>query len=196
MPAKVIVIGPRDKRPPKGEVVINTTSRSNDFGKELSPFFLGPVRLYDGIESKNVENAWQYSKVYAEHVGEDGLPTDRWATWAYNGFRKQRADRYPMGKGAVPEFSFWREEKLSYIEARRRIYIPLYAKSVKNTEAFAKLRRLYRELDTLYLWDFDGYDHRAKGLTLLEVMNRPDLKMGHGFVLAMMLQFGKNFYLK
>lgn len=196
MSAKVIVIGPRDKRPSKGSVVVNTTSRSNDFGRGLSPFFLGPVPLYEGHESKNVENAWQYSKVYEQHVGKDGMPNDTWALWAFRGWRKEKADRYPMGKGAVPEYSYWDGERLSYTEARRRIYIPLYARAVKRTEEFEELRRLYRELDVLYLWDFDGYDHRAKGLTLLEVMNRPDLKMGHGFVLAMMLQFGRNFYLK
>lgn len=124
------------------------------------------------------------------------MPNDTWALWAFRGWRKEKADRYPMGKGAVPEYSYWDGERLSYTEARRRIYIPLYARAVKRTEEFEELRRLYRELDVLYLWDFDGYDHRAKGLTLLEVMNRPDLKMGHGFVLAMMLQFGRNFYLK
>lgn len=30
--------------------------------RRLSPFFLGPVALYDGHVAKNVENAWQYSK--------------------------------------------------------------------------------------------------------------------------------------
>lgn len=37
----VNICGYRDK--PKNKLVINTTSRSTDFGKGLSPFFLGPV---------------------------------------------------------------------------------------------------------------------------------------------------------
>lgn len=208
MAAKVIVVGPRDPRPPRSTpkakglgiadsntvASINTTSRSNDFGKGLSPFFLGPVKLSYGHSAKNVENGWQYSKVYAEHLDSDGDAGADWWAWAEAGWAKDTAVRYPMGKGSVPEFSFWDGNKLSYIEARARIYIPLYAKAVRKTEAFAKLREIYRTVDTLYLWDFDGYDHRAYGLSLMEVPFQEDRKMGHAFVLAMMLQFGPNFY--
>lgn len=196
MPAEVIVIGPRESRPSKSMTVINTTSRSNDFGRGLSPFFLGPVKMFNGELAQNVENAWQYSKVYSEHLDEDGEPSENWWEWARAGWSKQRADRYPMGKGAVPEFSYWNWEKLTYTEARIKIYIPLYARAVRKTEAFRELRELYRKKDRLYLWDFDGYDHKSEGLNLMEVPFHADRKMGHAFVLAMMLQFGSNFYRK
>ena len=40
----------------------------------------------------------------------------------------------------------------------------------------------------LYLWDFDGYNHKELGLTYDEVINNPDRKMGHAFVLGMLLE--------
>ena len=35
---------------------------SQEWSKGLSPFFLGPVPLWDGMVATNVENAWQYCK--------------------------------------------------------------------------------------------------------------------------------------
>ena len=40
----------------------------------------------------------------------------------------------------------------------------------------------------LYLWDFDGYDHKMLNLTFDQVINDPDKKMGHAFVIAMLLE--------
>ena len=194
---KVIVVGMRDAVP-KGSVVINTTSCSKDFGKELSPFFLGPVPLWGGYKAKNVENAWQYSKVYYSHLDDNGdIMLTNWLKWAKEGWGKQYADRYPMGKQSIPKFSYWDGKKLDYLEARTKIYIPLYARAVRKTEAFEELVKLYKSgHDEIYLRDFDGYDHRKLGMNLMEVVTCKHKKMGHAFVLAMMLQFGKTFYLK
>jgi hypothetical protein len=38
------------------------------------------------------------------------------------------------------------------------------------------------------LWDFDGYDYQAFGLTFDQVINDPVRKMGHAFVIAMLLE--------
>jgi hypothetical protein len=93
-----------------------------------------------------------------------------------------------MGKGAVPEYSWWEGERLGYVEARKRIYVPAYAGAVLNSPAFSRLREMYREFGTLVLWDFDGYDHHQTGASLKEVLNDPTRKMGHAFVLAMLLE--------
>lgn len=129
---------------PKGhdpkDIVVNTTSRSFDWGRSLSPFFLGPVTLPDGRQSANVENAWQYSKVYKPHVDSDGNPTPAWFTWSREGFSRFRADRYPMGKGAVPLYAYYRGLKLGYVESRKKLYAPLYAGAVEKTSAFRQQR--------------------------------------------------------
>jgi hypothetical protein len=93
-----------------------------------------------------------------------------------------------MGKGAVPLFSWWDGEALDYVRARKKIYVPVYAKAVVNTPGFCELLRLYREHGELQLWDFDGYDHHALGMSLKDVLNDPTRKMGHAFVLAMLLE--------
>jgi len=171
--------------------IINTTSKGG-WSSDFSPFKLGPCRVkpfssYE--ESLVLENAWQYSKVYAQHLDSKGcLRKGRWLQWAKEGWHNPKAVRYPMGRGAKPEYSLWNGSALSYVEARKKIYIPLYAKLVVATAGFKKLQRLYKSEETIVLWDFDGYDHVREKKTLEQVVNDPLKKMGHAFVLAMLLE--------
>lgn len=181
------VCGPKD---PKRPDAINTTSNANSWSRGLSPFVIGPVAIYSGF-AQNMENAWQYAKVYEHHVGPDGNPTAEYFAWAKEGWDNPRAVRYPMGKGAIPKYSYWDGEKLSYIEARKKIYVPLYSDAVAGTHAFAQLKTLANEGD-IWLWDFDGYDYRSLGMTLDDVLNCETRKMGHAFVLAMLLEGALN----
>jgi len=181
----VKVISYRDFRPIEA---IDTTSYSQTWSRGLSPFFVGPVPLWDGSSSVNMENAWQFSKVYPEHVGLDGLPSDVWKEWSRTGWADERAHRYPMGKGVVPLYSWWDGEKLSYVDARKKIYFPLYAKAVILTEAFQKLQRIYEAVGSVTLVDFDGYDHRKLGLDWKGVLNNPNKPMGHAFIIGYLLE--------
>ncbi len=167
---------------------INTTSRATGWSRGLSPFVLGPVRLYDGHTAMNVENGWQFAKVYKEHVDIHGQPTKHYWDWAIAGWNNPRAVRYPMGKGALPLYSLWKGQKLTYVEARKKIYCPLYARAVRKTEAFKELVKRHDYYGDLWLWDFDSYNHRALGMTYQDVIDCPNRKMGHAFVLAMLLE--------
>lgn len=179
--------------------VINTTSGSAEvWSKGLSPFFVGPITLTDGRKAHNLENAWQYSKVYKQHIGSDGFPNQEWWRWSESGFNNPSAVRFPMGRGAIPEYSLWfnpetkQYERLGYIDARKKLYAPLYAEAVEKTEAFQNLVHLYqayiqRRLP-LSLIDFDGWDHLGQGYKLEEVINLAKPKMGHAFVLAGLLE--------
>lgn len=181
------ILGPGYKEP-EGVEIINTTSRSKTWSKGLSPFFCGPVPLYQNFKSINIENAWQFSKVYEYYLEEDGTVGERYFRWAEDGWNDIRAHRYPMGKGVVPLYSYWDGQKLTYIEARKQIYIPLYSLAVQKTFAFKELKKMHEEGKDLYLWDFDGYDYAALGLTFEQVINDPNRKMGHAFVIAMLLE--------
>jgi hypothetical protein len=64
----------------------------------------------------------------------------------------------------------------------------LYSEAVKKTSAFEKLKKMHEEGQDLYLWDFDGYNHKVYNLSYEEVINTPDRKMGHAFVIAMLLE--------
>lgn len=182
----IYVIGPKDK-PPQDACVINTTSRSNDFGKGFSPFFLGPIKLWDGHVAKNLENAWQFSKVYACHLDDDNNPKPEWLQWAKDGWANPRAQRYPMGKGTKAEYSWWDGKRLSYTQARRHIYIPLYASLVIKTSAFGMLKDHLDTFGDIYLWDFDGYNHRSLHMSYDQVIDCSYRKMGHAFVIAMII---------
>jgi len=171
-----------------GEFSVNTTSKSEqDWQRDLSPFYLGPCDLYQDFTAKKMENAWQFSKLYKVHADENGDPTDEYWKWAKDGWADSWAHRYPMGRGAKPLYSYWNGEKLGYIDARKRIYAPIYAKAVQKTDGWKKLVELYNEKDIIVLRDYDGYDYTSKGMTLTEVLNNPKKKMGHAFVLAMLL---------
>jgi hypothetical protein len=139
-----------------------------------------------------MENAWQFSKVYAEHADANGNPTDAYFKFRNEGWNDWKAHRYPMGKGVKPLYSYWKVgdeyKKLSYVEARFQIYAPLYIKSVINTDAYRILADLYKEKKELWLWDFDGYDHRALGYSYRDVFNDPNRKAGHAFILAALLE--------
>jgi ADP-ribose pyrophosphatase YjhB (NUDIX family) len=186
---EVYIIGPRD-RGALGESVrvVNVTSSSVE-DKAFSPFYLGPAPLYGGRTAQKVENGWQFAKVYRAHVGADGNPNaDYWA-WAEAGWASRTAARYPMGKGAKPEYLFWDGEKLGYIDARLQVYWPMYRDAVKNTDAFKRLQCLAQE-GPLALWDFDGYNHDAYGISLGAALRNEARPLGHAFVLKAMLLFG------
>ena len=167
----------------RGLHIINVTSRSTTWSKGLSPFYLGPIKLWGGYVSANMENAWQYSKVYWRHSQSYWS----WLEWAETGWRNKHAVRYPMGRGAIPKFSWWDGDKLSYVEARKRIYAPLYAAAVEKTMAYTLLQEMYRQKkETLVLKDFDVYGLENESYE--DIINDPDKKCGHGFILGMMLE--------
>jgi len=193
----ITVVGPQEC-PGKASspFFVNTTSHSTSFGKGLSPFLNGPCGLYLGAPSEtacNIENCWQYSKVYQDHLGQDGTPNSHWVEWARNGFQLKAAIRYPRGKGAVPEGLWWDGRLLGKIEARREIYIPVYKEVIKPTNAFKQLCELYEKEKRIMLWCYDGYNRKAMGMSIEDVINNPDRSMGHSFVLEMMLleEFGE-----
>ena len=139
----VYVYGPRTAPPPSA-TCFNVTSKSKvSWTRAFSPFFLGPVDVTPFPETtlpaSCVENAWQYTKLYKCH-GDD---VDAYRAWATDGFANPHAVRFPMGRGAKPLFSYWHGEPLGYIEARYRIYAPLYAQAVE-TYAAAELRHATR----------------------------------------------------
>jgi hypothetical protein len=168
-----------------GVSAVDVTTHGGRF-RPLSPMLLGPVPMYGGLWSRTMENAWQYSKAYPQHASGQ---LD-WQRWARDGWDNPRGVRYPMGKGAKPLYSVWAGQFLDYVAARRRIYIPLYAWAVRfyQLDLLTLLRGTGDDDGRLVLQDFDAYDHRALGYSWDDVISDPDRKMGHGFVLAMMIE--------
>ena len=172
-------------------VVVSTVSASKEWGG-LSPFLIGPCQMWSNRKSRNMENAWQYTKVYPCHLEDDGSVGAKWMAWATSGWYSQRAHRYPMGKGALPLYSWWNGHRLGYVEARKAIYVPLYQLAVSQTDAWKRLQDASNAASdagrNLYLLDYDAYRHKGMGMSYLDVANNAVRKMGHAFVLAMMLE--------
>ena len=174
---------PKYKRTPYDGMIIDTTRNTGMF-KDLSPFVLSA----EPYGARNFENLWQYSKVYApEHVDADWNPNHEWFEWRKEGLASDKARRYPKGKGRIPRYSMLEGERLDYITARKRIYARIYAELVAETASYDMLQGVIEVGRPLVLLDFDAYDHAALGMTLKDVINDPSRKMGHAFVLAMML---------
>jgi hypothetical protein len=183
----IYVVNPQFKIPDKA-IVVNTTSRSHDLGHGLSPFLIGPCSLYDGHISKNMENAWQFSKVYEYYLEDDGTVGERYIKWAQEGWSDTRAHRYPMGRGAKPLYSYWDGHTYGYVDARKKIYIPLYQEAVQKRKAWQELKNLYEFARPIYLIDFDAHNLTPGTFDYWELWNNPNIKVGHAYVLAMMLE--------
>lgn len=192
MSAAIRVVHMRTKVPEQGQPgvqVINTCNNNpKTWNSDLSPFLLGPCKLFNNHQAQIMENGWQYCKVYKQHIGNDGNPNQSWWNWAQSGWNSKSPNRYPMGKGAKPEYSYWNGQKLGYIDSRKTIYAPIYINAVRSTNGFAKLQQLYENSNLLVLRDHDGWDFTKQNMTLTDVLNFPNRIMGHSCVLAMLLQ--------
>ena len=108
--------------------------------------------------------------------------------WVSNRYNRIPIDIY-KGAGAKPAYSYWNGEKLGYVEARIKIYAPIYSKMVVQSSAFKKLKEIYDQHNgNIALWDFDGYDYYKFVMSLEDVLYEEKKKMGHGFVLLMLLR--------
>lgn len=190
----ITVVSPNEapRREGPGQRVVNTTSHNKEIGHLFSPFHLGPVNLYAGYKALNMENAWQYAKVYASMLEKDGTVGQVYFDWAKEGWANPQAVRYPVRKGAKPLFSLWDGQQLDYVSARKTIYFPLYRDAVVKSGGYQYLKKLADTCCELVLVDFDGYDHRRQGLSYAGVLDNRTRSMGHAFVLAMMLELGEN----
>lgn len=173
---------------PQDYIKVNTTSHSKElWSRKFSPFLLGPIDVEpfpgDIKTSLIFENAWQYLKKY------DNQTEDEWKLWSTNGFNNSSPQRYPMGRGAKPEYAYWRGEELGYIEARFKIYAPLYEFCIAKyaSDSFDKLQSLVAGGNKIALFDFDGYYHHGKNMSLDDVIYNKKKKMGHSFVLLGLL---------
>ena len=157
-------------------IVINLTSRNPDrnFSRQVSPFFVGPVTGPDGASAPNLEVFWQCGKVFPHH-DENGQPSP-----AYFDYRKKM---YSAAPGSIPKpimrhpyhefgyepedmcyWAYWNSDKgtyenLSYLEGRKKVYVPEYAKLVANTPAFKWMKSLVDSGKKIALLDFDGFNY-------------------------------------
>ena len=157
--------------------IIDCTSRNSELAKDLSPFFLGPVKGLDGATASTVETFFQCGKVYPCH-DNGGTPTKEFFEWRDKMYSKAigelskdelRHPQHQLGYEASDCLYFpWydvSQEKyipLDYVTSRKKVYIPSYARLVCQTATFGKLKALVDKGEKIALADFDTYNYYDK----------------------------------
>ena len=177
----MIVFASPKQQAPKGSLIINCTSISKDWGKNLSPMIAGtqPLQLY-GYDIMTVENGWQYSRIYESHSN-----FDEWDKWRREGYALERGNRYPMGKGAIPVCSYITKKlgKMDWVESRKKIYLPLYFQKLERF-CWSEIKQCIDIIENnplVYIWDFDVSNNFA---SFDEALNNTTKSLGHGYLLV------------
>ena len=202
-----------------------------NFAHELSPFYIGPLTSSDGVEAKIFEIFWQCGKVYPCHDNA-GKPNSAYFEWR-NGFYAQPKCTKDLMRHTCKSigyehrdaryFAHFDKDKgeyvpLGYVEARKKVYFPEYAKLVYDSESFKYLKSLVDAGEKIALVDFDAFNYNeecarnkeyrsylnkcktnnvAPTLTqkdftdidsLKKLINAPFMKVGHGCVIKALLQ--------
>jgi hypothetical protein len=146
-----------------------------NFAKELSPFFIGPLVSSDGVTANIFEIFWQCGKVYPCH-DQGGKPNAAYFEWR-NKFYAESTCTKDLMRHACKSlgyehwdtlyFAYFDKEKqeyipLNYVEARKRVYFPEYAKLIYNTESFQYLKSLVDSGKKIALVDFDACNYNEK----------------------------------
>jgi hypothetical protein len=180
-------------------------------------------KLYTSVTKQRTPlSRFQPSNIIWEHPAEvhldsqTGKPTAAYWAWRAKGMSNAYAVRYPNGfKGRKDcVCSIWpgnaddQDERLTYIEARKRIYCGEYARLAPPTASFKRLRALLEQGVNLQIVEVDGpdpsltfapYDQISTanpGLLMTEqtirlLINDARKPFGHGFVIAALLLGGQ-----
>lgn len=140
--------------------------------KDFSPFYVGPIITSDGLSANIFEHFWQASKVFPCHVDRNGNLSKEYFEWRKYWFNQPKVidktiSRRPhtiLGyKDNDCLFSVYYNgsdyERLSYIEARKKIYVTEYAKKIVNTDSYKWLESLVKDGKKVALVDFDGFNY-------------------------------------
>ena len=201
------------------------------FAKDLSPFYIGPLVSSDGMTANIFEIFWQCGKVYPCH-DNGGKPNADFFAWRNAMYAKTTCSKDLMRHAChdlgyehkdARYFAYFDPNKkdyvaLSYVEARKKVYVPEYAKLIVNTPSFAYLKSLVSQGKKLALVDFDGYNYGSKKAmaksyeaylnkcaknkvaprkslrdftaidSMQKVLSCPFLSAGHGFAIKALLQ--------
>ena len=135
------------------------------------------------------------------HEPESDAWLPDWLEWSRRGRMSGEARRHRIPKGDkgkvghvnpnVPLFSYFRGERLHYLEARKVMYLRWYEELAPKTDAYKDLKAKHLAGVNLLLLEFDGLDRRTEGdLTearLRELIKDCDRPFGHGLCLAALL---------
>ena len=95
--------------------------------------------------------------------------------------KQTKAEKEEKKNRNIPLFSLWQGQRLTYLEARRAIYYPLYIKLVHETDEYKELVKMLEDGINIQIIGYDGYDIQTDLETCMKDPSRP---CGHEVVLA------------
>ena len=142
------------------------------FARDLSPFYVGPVKASDGVTAQIFEVFWQCGKVYPCH-DDGGKPNGDYFLWRDEFYSQTQCTKDLMRHSCkslgyehkdARYFAYFDREKgeyipLNYVEARKKVYFPEYVKLIYNSESFKYLKSLVDSGKKIALVDFDACNY-------------------------------------
>ncbi len=143
---------------------------------------LGPYVLKNE-KGQIMENIWQFSKIYSsvpavreiysryqpiviwergaeQHVTTEGEILPAYWKWREDGMAAIYPIRYPVGRAARSSCLYALKEKggqpLSYIAARKAIYLPIYIDLVRERAQYKQLKTMLAQGERLLIVEIDG----------------------------------------
>lgn len=172
---KMIIPKPSYDAVPYPYQTIIVMMRSHSKWWPLSPYCLKDDNGYI------LECIWQFSKAYEKvpksiqrysryddtiiwnHPEEthliNGNPTQKYWEWRQKGFENKYPVRYPVGFDYRKECKFFisdDDEKLDYVEARKKIYLKTYIELVSEEPLFLDLKNKLKKGINLLIAEVDG----------------------------------------
>jgi len=166
--------------------------RIDGFGcASLSPKSMGPIKhpQPDLPAALNLENFWQFSKVFSDEVDVKGEPLPIFFERQKNGFLDPIPHRHkPNATGNIPLYSVWKRPdgsliKYKYIQARQ-IYCYYYEQFALKDPNFHKLKQMLQDGFNLQICGYDAYQPTESWETHYLDASRP---FGHELVLMTLL---------
>lgn len=153
------------------------------------------AKIFKTITAQHVvyNNRVTWSHPSEVHVDDAGNVLPAYWAWRYKLLHNPYPVRYPNGYAGKKDCLcvLWQNEngiyeKLSYIEARRKLYCPKYAELVMKTNAFSRLKELHDAGVNLQLTDVDV---PIEGVTLTKELYQrylqdPSISFGHAWTLG------------
>lgn len=130
--------------------------------RELSPMFLGPVEHgeADLPPANNLENYYQFAKVYPQEVDESGTIKEEFYHRRRASYQSSPMRHKFPGSLERPLYSLYQGRRHDYLGGRT-IYCRLYAQLVGR--ALSKLRELRKDGYNLRICGYDAFPFTSAG---------------------------------
>jgi hypothetical protein len=147
------------------------------------------------IDGKSISLWKQKKETHAKkNEKNEWVIQPEWYAWRKKGFECKHPLRHPNGtvrKNGPPLFSFYGNECLTYVEARKKIYFPIYKNLIRKSKIYKEILEMVEKGQNILLIDVDGPDvtKYPNGIKMTrkyisEIIEDTSILFGHGYACA------------